>query len=151
MIRLMTTGLVMTGLLAVAPQAHAQNAADPVEWSENFARAVGRSADTAFNDLKSSTFLGQNGGAATETQREFTRNHIRNYGAVLGHEVIAVQDLGKRLRRVVMILHHRKMPQVMQLYFYQQEPDKGWYLTAMRNSSSALEMPWPSLPAAAEP
>ncbi|MEK9970959.1 MAG: hypothetical protein VW600_17630 [Ferrovibrio sp.] len=138
--------------MAVVPHiAAAQNASDPLEWSESFVRAVGRDLETAFNDMKTSTYLGQNGGAATETQREFVRNHVRNHGAVLGHEVIAVQDMGSRLRRVVIALHHRKLPQIMQFYFYQQEPSKGWYLTAMRNASSALEMPWPALPGVTTP
>lgn len=142
---------IATIMLALPQIAAAQNASDPLEWSESFVRAVGRDLEAAFNDMKASTYLGQNGGAATETQREFMRNHVRNYGAILGHEVIAVQDLGGRLRRVVIVLHHRKQPQVMQLYFYQQEPSKGWYLNAMRNASSALELPWPPLPGSTTP
>jgi hypothetical protein len=133
-------------MLTGVADSKAQNAADPAEWMIGFLAQAARHTDQAYRDLKAETHLGHVGGALPELLREAHRGYVGMHGPAQAHEIVAEQALGQRLRRVTAVMHYPKHPQLFVADFYQQTPNQGWNLIALKIETNSLNFPWQDLP-----
>ena len=137
---------ILFGIGAGMTEAKAQNAADPAEWMLGFLAHAAHHTDEAYRDLKAETHLGHVGGALPELLREAHRSYVNMHGPAQAHEIVAEQVLGHRLRRVTAVMHYPKHPQLFVADFYQQTPNQGWNLIALKIETNSLNFPWQDLP-----
>jgi hypothetical protein len=126
--------------------ATAQNAIDPAEWTLDFLAALNRNPDQTFQDFKAETYIGQTNGLAMEQFREAYRKNRNSFGISHSYELLAEQELGRRIKRVIAVLHHNKGAQLITFDFYRHMPGDGWQLMAYRLETNLQNFPWSAAP-----